>query len=456
VLESAFFIPEIISGKARRYGVSSDAAYRFERGVDPCLQLKAITYAASLITKYCGGQIGEISHIGQEISQKSLQLSINIVNRILGIEIDQRQIIDILIALGFAVEVINSELLKLQVPTFRFDINIVEDVIEEIARVYGYDNIPALLPTLPYNLPAVDEKYLGLRKLQQKLLSLGYSEIVSYAFLEEAWYEHFATPTSHPIRLQNPIAGLNVMRTSLIPDLVKSLVNNINRGHKMVRIFEIARVFAAEEEGDQELKAAGLIWGNYTGKVLDGATYKVDFFSLKHDVELILSGNHQLRFVPEHENTTLHSGRCAKIYIADRHVGVIGQLHPRFAPLLGLNELPYVFELDLLSVIDAKPVLSVTHTSKFPKVERDLAFVLHQNTLFGEVLAKINEAQINFLLQVNVFDIYSGDKLEQGYKSVAINCVFQANKTLTEDEINTALSQISSIIEEGFAARLRR
>ncbi|MFN7094631.1 MAG: phenylalanine--tRNA ligase subunit beta, partial [Burkholderiales bacterium] len=329
ILESAWFTPEVIAGKAKQYGVSSDSAYRFERGVDTQLQAKALNYAAQLMTKFCGGKIGVVQATNFTLkTQPLINLKYAAINRLIGTSIAPQNITNILLKLGFQIAESKADDLAVMAPSFRFDINIPEDVIEEIARVYGYANIVPIMPVASFKVQAIDSNKLGITSLKAKLVSLGYHEIVSYAFVEERLEDLLGNPQISPVSLQNPIAGLAVMRTSLIADLVKALMHNLNRGHKFARLFEVARVFYAEDAQSQPLKIAGLSYGTNYPLTWAAKPHSTDFFDLKHDVELLLHGIPEITFVPCTDYPVLHGGRTAKIWRENQLIGIIGQLHP--------------------------------------------------------------------------------------------------------------------------------
>lgn len=454
VIESAFFIPDVVSGKAKQYGVSSDSAYRFERGVDYQLQLRAAQYAATLIKEYCGGQIGEPVIIHKDLSGTTVSVSYNDITRLIGKMISHDEINSILNVLGFEFVTKNDRCLELKVPSFRFDIKIKEDIVEEVARVYGYDNITPILPIVAHTMNMLDNVVLRSTTLKNRLVDLGYSEIVSYAFIEDKYEELFGYPGKDPVKLKNPIAGLNVMRTSLIADLLKAQDTNINRGHERVRVFELGRVFHGEDEKSQPLKLSGLICGTHLSQNPLEILREVDFYDLSHDVKTLLTGFGPVKFVPYNDYPVLHCGRCAKIYLSGQEVGIIGQLHPSYVAQVA--KLPYVFELDLAKITNSEIDLAISDVSKFQKVKRDLAFIAPDSLYVGDVLDTVSAANIPYLQTSYVFDIYTGDKLAVNVKSVAFGFLFQASdKTLTDSDINSSIEIITKLITDKFNVQLR-
>ena len=457
VLESAYFTPNTIAGRAKQYGVNSDSAYRYERGVDFQLQAKAQMYAAELITKYCGGKVGVVSHVESAKSAvpHSITISYDEINRLIGTVIGKSEVDGILSSLGFLLNSSNADV-SVIAPSYRFDIAIKEDIVEEVARIYGYDNIPAIMPVASYTIAAPDAVQLATNCLKDCLLNSGYNEIVSYAFIEDKFEEMLGKTDVKVVKLLNPIAGLNVMRTSLVADLVKALMSNLNRGHKNIKLFELARVFHGEDIQTQPLRLSGLVYGSYQVAAWANSNKAVDFFDVKNDVSLLLEGLPDIQFEAENNNNVFHGGRCARILSANKEIGIIGQLHPKLGQELGLIDLPYLFELDLIALTDKSVVPCIHELSKFQKVERDLAFVLASNVAVGKIIDAIENAHIDYLIDMTVFDVYQGANLGSGSKSVAINFVFHEQKTLVEDEINSSIAKIVELVTTGFNAQLRQ
>lgn len=451
ILESAFFTPHAIAGKSKQYGVNSDAAYRYERGVDPKLQHKAASLAADLIIKLCGGKIGRVQIISNVMDKVPITVDYTAINHLIGAIIPKVKIIEILSKLGFSVSH-DEQLVTVTPPSYRFDIAIKEDIIEEVARVYGYDSIEPIMPVAGYTMAKPESKNI----IKQVLSGHGFSEIVSYAFIEEKYETMLGNHRYKAIRLQNPIAGLGVMRTALFAGLVKSLINNLNRGHRHVRLFEMARVFYGEGELFQPVKVSGLIYGDQYVPNWASEKREADFFDLKHIVEILLTGYKGVRYEAYTDSDVFHSGRTAKIYLMDKQVGLIGQLHPKHGQELGLSLLPYMFELDLSIMEEYNESINVNQVSKFQRVERDLAFMLPEKTPVADIISCIKSSGIEYLQDLNVFDVYQGENLEHGIKSVAFSFIFQGAKTLTEDEINGSTTKIIDIVNKTFKAQLRQ
>ncbi len=456
ILESAFFVPERIAGMAKFYGVISDAAYRYERGVDYLLQMEALDRASSLITEICGGKVGVVTQIKQQLPEiLPITVPYSAINKLLGIVIEPSTIHDILTGLGFVIVDITPTAFTVQVPSFRFDVRIKEDVIEEVARIYGYDKIEPCMPVVAHNVLAMDTHYERISWLKDRLVSYGYNEIIAYAFHELEVEKLLGKSEVTPLRLQNAIAGLEVLRTNLWPDLLKSLIYNVNRGCGVVRLFELARVFYAEDENSQPLKLSGVCYGKNMKLSWANSKAEMDFYDVKHDIELLLDGILEITFVADASYREFHPGRLAKIYHQGKEIGILGQLHPQLMQEFGLSSAPYLFELDINSLLEIDNCVKIQTVSKFPKVTRDLAFILHDAVAVGELMSAVYALNVPYLIEARVFDVYQGGVVATGFKSVAVNFVFQGNKTLVEDEISGAIQIIKQMLLTVYEAQLR-
>lgn len=454
-LESAYFTPQIIHGKAKQYGVSSDAAFRYERGVDPQIQHDAINLAAKLILEICGGTVAETVHfsaLNTNGGAPGIALEFAEINRFIGEDIPQEQVMSILSALGCGVQH-DDKVLTVAVPSYRFDLNIKEDIIEEIVRVYGYDRVTPRMPELTARVCQQNHKLTMNGKFKNLLIGYGFNEIVSYAFLEDK-YAAFSPETVTAVKLKNPIAGLNSLRTSLIPGLLRACQHNVNRGQNSLKLFELARVFHGEDPAAQPLYISGLIYGkmhslNWTEKPRD-----VDFYDLNSIVYEFLCGIGNVEFIAYSECDLFHPGRCAKILVNNREVGIIGQLHPQFKNELDVIDLPYVFELNF-DLLPNKEAQSLKQGSKFQKVSRDMAFILPQEVAVGNIMQEMHGLKMPELREIRVFDVFMGGSLASTEKSVAFNFIFQGDKTLEDSEINAKMSLIEQLVVNQFAGRLR-
>ena len=456
LLESAHFSPDVIQSKAKRYGVSSDSAFRFERGVDSQIQHEALQLAAFLLQDICGAVPMETLHYSHpELYIKSKQINVTIteINNLIGQVIPPSQIVNILNSLGCTTSQ-EKDLLTILVPSYRFDLAIKEDIVEEIIRVYGYDKIQALMPKMPYTMNSLDESQNKFTFLRKSLVNHGFNEIISYAFIEEKYAEIFADKDKKQVRVKNPIAGLSVMRNNLWSDLIKALNHNLNRGYDSLRIFELARVFHGENAEEQPLYLAGLIHGKNMPLNWAEPSREVDFFDLKFIVNELLEPFGKVNLICAKDVSILHPGRSAKIVVDGQIVGLIGQLHPKLLQELGLDRLPYLFEINLEQIGQIKQK-QVRATSKFQKVSRDLAFIFKQNCAIGEVLCFLQNLAMPDLISVRIFDIFQGGNLQSDEKSVAFNFIFQADHTLAEEEITLYLNKIKQTVETQFGGQLR-
>jgi len=458
ILESAFFAPDMIQGQAKRYGVSSDSAFRFERGVDPQIQHDAINLAAQLLVDVCGGTPAEYLHFSSQeklIKPAALKLNFTEIDDFIGEKISHDQIITILADLGCQLSLDGDDGFEVVPPSYRFDLKLKQDIIEEIIRVYGYDRIEAKMPKLTYNLNSLDERQIQLNTFKQTLVGHGFNEIVSYAFIEDKYAELFADKQIKLIKLQNPIAGLNILRNNLVAGLIKSLQYNLNRGCERARLFELARVFHGESADQQPLQLAGLIYGKISALNWTASQDCVDFYDLRSVLEELLLNYGELSLIKYASSDQLyHPGRSAQIKLGEREVGFIGQLHPKFAAEINGIDLPYIFEINLENFPESS-AFKLKPSSKFQKVSRDLAFVISQETQVGAIMQQINQLEISELIDLAVFDIFQGGNLAATEKSVGFNFIFQAEKTLADEEINLWLSSIKSLVCDKFAARLR-
>lgn len=454
VLESAYFTPDIVQGKTRKYGVNSDSAFRFERGVDSQLQHDAINLAAQLVLEICGGEVGEYIHFSAvESALPAIKLQFSEINRLVGEDIARDLVCDILTKLGCQLTV-DSDNLEVIPPSYRFDLRIKQDIVEEIIRVYGYDRIEAKLPNLTYTFDYLDPKQAAFARYKDILLGYGFNEIVSYAFIEEKYAEIFAHEVAKPVRLQNPLAGLSCMRTNLLPGLVKTLQSNVNRGSQQVKVFELARVFHGEALELQPLYLSGLIYGKISPLNWLEKPRVVDFYDLRVALDELLAEFPDFMLDSSELPPIYHPGRSARIIVNDVVIGCIGQLHPKYNQQLGLDSMPYVFELnvDLLSM---KTQFELCALSKYQKVSRDLAFVFNKDVQVGVFMNDINDLQLPNLDNVAVFDVFTGGNLRDSEKSVALNFVFQGDHTLSDDEVNAALEQVKTLAKNKFKAELR-
>ncbi|MCF6764781.1 phenylalanine--tRNA ligase subunit beta [Thiotrichales bacterium 19S3-7] len=463
LLESAFFLPIAIAGKARSYGLHTDSSHRFERGVDPALAERAIERATELLVDLACGTASDViikSDSKYLPKKETILLNRARINRLLGLEITADEIVSILTALGFRVKNIHdTEKWQIEVPSWRFDISIEEDLIEEIARLYGYENLPQTLPDMSIPIVKIQESAMDSLKVKNLLISRGYQEAITYSFIDPK-FDCFFASHHKSLALKNPIASdMAVMRQSLIPGLLVSLKNNMHRQQSRIRNFEVGNCFIYNEKGELEQKQmlAGIVSGMLTPLQWSKMS-ESDFYDVKSDVAMLLSiTREQFGFKPIKNLPYLHSGRSAVIVNqAGEQVGVIGQIHPNLQKLVSLKgKAPIIFELNW-EKLDQIKLPKFSNWSKYPSISRDIAIVVDENIAVETIRQSIIDAGGELLLDVGVFDLYQGDNLPKNKKSVAFNLILQdSSKTLKDEDINQVVDQLVAQLEENYKATLR-
>ena len=442
VLEAAWFAPEIIAGKSRQYGFGSDSSFRFERGVDYRLQADAIERATELVLQICGGAAGAMVEAQGKLPEaKQVELRLGRLKTVLGVEIPAEQVEIILQHLGLQPEK-TAEGFRVTSPSFRFDIEIEADLIEEIGRVYGYENIPDDYTSGRLKMLALPETKRPRFAVYNEMAARGYREVVSYAFVDEQWEQDFAANT-HPIRLQNPLAAqYAVMRSTLIGGLVEVLQNNLNRKQNRVRVFEIARVFSKDSADQfvQNERIGGLWYGSVLPEQWGEKTRNVDFYDMKADVESLLK-NKEVSFAKT-EHPALHPGRAANIVSDGKVVGFVGELHPKWLQKYDLPQAPLVFEIDMDAVLGREKTRYQT-VSKFQPARRDLAFVMPEAVTHDDLLNALKAAANKLVQEISVFDVYRGMGVPEGMKSVAVKIILQdMENTLTDEVIEPLVAKM--------------
>jgi len=445
-LESAFFAPSVIVGKSRQLGFGSDSSYRFERGVDFAATQIALDRATQLILEICGGEAGTITEVMGELpARKSVKLRTARVHRVLGVALSPDQIAQILSCLGMLFQREGEEFLVTP-PSYRFDIAIEEDLIEEIARVHGYENIQPVPPQASMSMLPQVEALLPLSKVRQSLVQRDYQEAINYAFVEAGWERDLCGNTS-PIILKNPIASqMSVMRSSLLGGLLASLRTNLARKQPRVRLFEVGGCFAAHANGYvQHERIAGLAYGGALPEQWGSAVRNVDFYDVKGDVEALFAPR-ALRFHAE-QHSASHPGRSAKILLDGHAIGWLGELHPQWQQQYDLPQAVIWFEVDLAALLAASvPVAS--EVSKFPPVRRDLAVVVDEKVSVQSLLTAMHEHKAPFVVEVGLFDVYRGKGVEDGKKSLAFRVLLQdTQKTLTDIDIDQSIAQLIDVLQ---------
>lgn len=467
-IESAYFNPVIIAGRARRYGFSSDAAYRFERGVDPQLQRNAVERATALLIEITKGKPGPVT---EYIEKNDLPKSPNIllrkerIKRVLGVTIADNEIADILHYLGMTL-VEHKEGWNVIAPSYRFDIVREIDLIEEIARIYGYQKIPQHCPTLPLTFISQPESRLTLSRLRNLYVDRGYQEVITYSFVSKQLQE-LLDPTHIALELSNPLSPeMAVMRSTIWSGLLTTLIYNQNRQQQRARLFEIGLRFVQEEqeikqglkcELKQELMIAGLLSGNALPEQWGVIPRAVDFFDMKNDLYalLTLTGKaNDCRF-EQKTQAALHPGQSCAIMLDEKVVGYCGALHPAISKVLGIDGPIYLFECKIEDLIDTllpqyKPI------SKFPAIRRDLAFVVDQFISAQLLQDAIKMAAGEWLVGLQLFDVYQGKGIPEKQKSIALSLVFQhPDRTLVENEINDFTDGVINALKQQFNVILR-
>ncbi|TCS34386.1 phenylalanyl-tRNA synthetase beta subunit [Paucimonas lemoignei] len=471
-LEAAFWWPQAIQGRSRRYNFSTDAGHRFERGVDYATTVEHIERITALIVEICGQKdktiVGPIDDQIVNLPQrKPLHVRTARAARVIGVPLEAAQIADIFTRLGLEFTA-TEDGFDVTPPSFRFDIEIEEDLIEEIARVYGFENIPSVAPVAPNEMRIAPENRRSLFTVRRQLADLDYQEVVNYSFVEEAWEADFCGNTN-PIRLLNPIASqMSVMRSSLVASLVANVRYNLNRKISRVRVFETGAVFLrdpAVQDGpltvagfNQPKRVAALAYGPVAEEQWGQATRNVDFFDVKADLEALFAPR-QLRF-EKAEHPALHPGRSAKVLLDGREVGFIGELHPRLQQKYGLSLAPVVFEVDA-EALQSRQVPVYREISKFPPVTRDLALVVPQALPAQELLdvfvaEKASNPECGIVQAIVLFDEYRGKGLENNEKSLAFRFTLQDTQTtLQDDKVEAAIAALLDAATKKHGAKLR-
>lgn len=465
LLESAFFSPVSIMGKARQYGLHTDASHRYERGVDPALQHEAMQRATALLLDIVGGEAGpvvEAVHENQVPQAKQIELRQQRINKLIGIDIEAATVSEILTRSGYEITE-NNEGWSVVVPAYRFDISIEVDLIEEIARIYGYNNIPNVSPLASLKMPASSENQLQVADFKSQLVARGYQEAITYSFVDPN-LQSVLFPEQDVMVLPHPISTeMSVMRLSLLTGLLGAAVHNQKRQQSRVRLFEYGLRFvpnADEKLGCvQEPLLSGVVCGSVYGEHWDLPSRAVDFYDVKGDVEALIAQstpveNVDVRFVAQ-EHSALHPGQSAAIYIEDTHVGWIGAVHPSHVKAFDLNGKTFVFEL-FISKLMTKQLPAAQELSRFPANKRDLAIVVDDAVPAENVLNFIQKVGGNQLVDLKLFDVYYGQGVKTGAKSLAVSLTLQdSGRTLEEKEIAETIDNVVSALQKEFGASLR-
>lgn len=465
-VEAAFWHPEAIQGRARRFGFATDAGHRFERGVDWATIPEHLDYITALILEICGGSAGPIDEQTLRLPARApVTMRVARARKVIGMDIPADAMSAIFTRLGLAHTRAGSgasETITVTPPSYRFDLSIEEDLIEEVARIHGFDAIPARPPLARAAMRARPEAERSLHALRQRLAGQDYFEVINYAFVETAWETEVAGNTD-PIRLLNPIASqMAVMRSSLIPGLLANIRHNAHHRADRVRVFELGKVFrrdAGVADGPltvagvaQPLMLAGAAWGGALPEQWGAPKRPVDFHDVKGDLAAVLPPEARFERV---QHPLLHPGRAARIRVADSVIGVLGELHPRHLARFDLTQAPIVFELDA-AALQRVPLPSPEPVSRQPVVRRDLALVVEASVESARIVETLSSAAPAFVQSLDVFDVYRGSGLSEGEKSVAIRILMQdSERTLSDSEIDEACQRLLSVATTELGARLR-
>lgn len=463
LLESAFFSPDVISGKAREYGLHTESSHRYERGVDSELQNIAMERATQLILDICGGNAGPVVEaMDKEALPKTNHITLRkekLMN-LIGCDIPNETISDILQKLGFTITMSNEQW-EVNVPSWRFDCTIEEDLIEEVARIYGYNRIQNR--TLKLGLSMLDNatQTAEINSLKLKLINKGFQEAITYSFVDPK-KQAILHPNQEMLNLPNPISSeMSAMRLSLWTGLIDAISYNQNRQQTRLKLFETGLTFTPDESSNLGVKQIQVISGVIIGNVHDEhwaiPKKAYDFFDLKGDVLSLLSNiDEQIQFRFEcSTHSALHPGQSATIYLGDQMIGEFGAVHPAVQKQLDINSTLFAFELGLDKLVQHKKI-KAKEISKFPANRRDIAIVISDEISASDILAVIREVAGSMLIDLKVFDVYQGENIDAGFKSLAITLTLQQiDRTLEDTEISAVIDDCVKALSEKFNAKLR-
>ena len=460
-LESAYFNPISIAGRARSYGLHTDSSHRFERGVDYELQVKAVERTSELLIQICGGELGPVVEITEEEhlpQAKQIRLRQARVEKLLGFVMSAQQIKEVILRLGMQIEEITAGEWYVLAPSYRFDVEIEEDLVEELGRIYGYSNLPTRMPDMSMQTQKISEDQLAASRVADCLVDLDYQEAITYSFVDPK-IQSLLDPELKPLTLANPIsAELSVMRTTLWAGLLKAVQHNQNRQQNRIRFFEMGHRFIVSESGLTEQNVlAGAVAGPLREEAWTSDKGAVDFYDVKGDIEIILrlaGGGVSCQFEAAN-HPSLHPGQCCSVVKDGQKIGYLGALHPKVQQGLSLDGPIYLFELQLSGVLSGGKA-SFSEVSKFPEVRRDLAVIVGQEVAAGLLLEGVERVAGELLKNVTLFDVYEGASLGNDKKSLAMGLTLQhASRTLNDSEVNSLIDSVVSFLKQEFNATLR-
>lgn len=479
LLESAFFTPNAIIGKARKYNIVTDAAQRFERGVDPTITCLALERATEILVNIMGGsadlQIGAISEVAnadvlKDLSNRVIKLRHARIKRVLGLEIESSVVTNILTKLGLELISFNTvdQIYKWRSPTHRFDLSIEEDLIEELARIYGYNNIVNNAPSRNLILQPKQFKVSLNRSIRNVLSCRGYYEAITYSFIDNKLHADF-TNAFNPIKLINPISSeMSELRQSLCPGLIKAAEYNFNHQAQVVKLYEIGKCFYSNTDGSvrEENRLAGILAGHRQLENWHAKAQNLDFYDAKGDLETLftqLNISHfsdNIRFVAPNTNNFQfcagqHSGQTAVIMYNDKNIGWVSKLHPEVLKKTNIDNTVILFEL-ILDEFKNQGYTSYKEVSKMPLIRRDLAFLFKADIQFQQLQDLVVSIGESLLKNISIFDVYTGEGIPDGYKSIALSVVLQhKDRTLVDDEIVTIIDKIVAEVTSKLSGKLR-
>ena len=462
-LECAAFSPDAIAGRARAAGMQTDASQRYERGVDHQLQHRALARATSLLLAIAGGEAGPVTEaLGELPETRSVSLRFASVRRMLGVEIPVSEVKGILARLGFTLLAESREALSVEVPSFRYDVAIEADLLEELARIHGYNKLPATMGLSRQRMGAAPARQIELPRIRGHLAALGYQEVITYSFIEPGLAARFSNDDDGIIRLANPISSeLSVMRGSLMPGLVQTLRHNVNRQQENLRLFETGLVFSRNPAGSgedfrQQPMLAGLIAGASTPRNWHSAGEAADFYDARGDLESLfdIGGRSAGLAFRAASHPGLHPGQCARVEFEEALVGHLGALHPALQREL---ELPGTFLFEVcLDALRRQSVPTAQAPSRFPEVSRDIAVVIGEQVEAAAIEQAVREATGPWLESLSLLDVYRGGAVPEGHKSIALGLTWRhPSRTLDDAEVDGIIDSTIKALQEKFNAFLR-
>ena len=465
VLESAIFDPVMVRKQARRLDLHSESSMRFERGINPETVETALNEAAEMIKELAGGEVttGIITGSQAPVEDKAIQLSLKKINHVLGTSLTMDQVTDIFERLAFTIKVQDADQLVVTVPARRWDIELAADLYEEIARIYGYDNIPSTLPTMTRNRGGLTPRQKFIRASRHDLEGMGLTQAISYSLTTEEKAKKFQIdPVAAPMKLDFPMSSDHVAtRMNIISGLLDDIAYNVARKVNNVALYEQGRVFLPRggERPEEQEHLAGAVTGQMLANSWHLTDQPVDFFQLKGIVQRYLMNMGvagEISFVPTSQRSEMHPGRTADIKLNDQLIGFIGEVHPRTAKEYKVPT-TYVFELNLEALIAAPKIENEYHPiSKYPAITRDMALLVDINVTNADIMNAIKQKGGAFLKHIHLFDVYAGTHLPAGKKSLAYTLTYQDDKqTLTEDQVNAAFDKVTKYLHEQLDAEIR-